>query len=76
MAKLPKWKKDFNKRMAAQLREFAKTKDKPERLTKLTYTNGKVVFRNEYHYRSSWGRKSIDYRKGKYTVQQWVPNRP
>jgi len=37
---MPQWQKDFKKRMTDQLKLFAKAKDRPDRLTKWTYTNG------------------------------------
>lgn len=58
MSKTPKWKQDFNRRMSAQLRLFAKSKDKPEHLTKWQYTNGRVELS-----RYSYGRK----------VYRWLP---
>ncbi len=66
MAKIPKWKRDFNRRMAQQLRDFAKSKGK--RLTEFSYTNGQMVTRQVYQH----GRGR---RRGKYVnVTRWIPN--
>jgi hypothetical protein len=64
MAKIPKWKRDFNRRMAQQLRDFAKSKDK--NLTQFTYTNGKFVEKQV------WGR--VGRRRRYYKERQWIPS--
>ena len=75
---LPKWEREFKKRMAAQLREFAKAKDRADKLTKLTYTNGEVQYKPVKYYRSAWGRRVRNWEKERRlgAIEPiWIPKR-
>ena len=77
MAKLPKWKREFNKRMAAQLRILRKSHDQPNRLTLFTYHNGRVDVVQKRYYRTAWGNRVRDYRRERRQPAYeyvWVPN--
>ena len=77
MAKLPKWRKEFNQRMAAQLRLFAKAKEPPQKLTKFAYLNGEVRYEPVKYYRSAWGNRVRNWRKERASPKlepKWYPS--